>query len=143
MSKIRNINEIIVHCTATEFGVPVSDNDLYQWHVVERGFSDVGYHYVIHANGHISSYRSLLIPGAHCKGHNKHSIGIAYVGGLINGIPHDTRTIPQKESLNNLIESLCNRFPITKISGHNEYSNKSCPCFDAKTEYKHLIKSLL
>lgn len=142
MPKKRKINEIIIHCTATEFGFPVTKDDLYQWHVKERGFSEIGYHYVVHSNGHISFYRSLLKPGAHCKGHNKYSIGIAYVGGLINGMPCDTRTFPQKESLNYLIESLCNRFPITKITGHNEYSNKACPCFDANKEYEHLIKSL-
>lgn len=141
--KIRKINEIIIHCTATEYFLPVTKTDLFQWHVVERCFNDIGYHYVIDQNGIIIKCRPLNISGAHCKGHNKNSIGICYVGGLKDGISCDTRTIPQKETLNKLIEDLCNSFPITKISGHNMYSNKACPCFDAQTEYSHLIKKLL
>lgn len=139
----RKINEIIIHCTATEYYLPVTKTDLYRWHVVERHFSDIGYHYLIHQDGSLTTCRPLYLAGAHCKGHNQHSIGICYVGGLFSGTPYDTRSIRAKETLNKLIKDLCNSFPITKITGHNEYSNKSCPCFDAKKEYSHLIKSLL
>ena len=139
----RIITEIIIHCTATEYYRPVTYADLLNWHVRERRFHDVGYHYVIHQNGEIMPCRPIQFAGAHCKGHNKNSIGICYVGGLKDGFPTDTRSICQKETLHKLIKDLCNSFPITKITGHNEYSNKSCPCFDAKKEYSHLIRSLL
>lgn len=144
MGKIkRKINEIIVHCTDTEAFVPVSKKDLYQWHVVERNYKDIGYHYFIDIKGNIIVCRSIDKVGAHCKGHNKHSIGICYAGGRLNGNYYDTRTILQKDSLHQLIQGLCNTFPITKISGHRDYSRKSCPCFDASKEYSHLIKSIL
>lgn len=139
----RKINELIIHCTATDAFVPVTVNDLLKWHVTERGFSGIGYHYFIDIKGNIIRCRPIELVGAHCKGHNAHSIGICYAGGLLNGIPHDTRTIVQKESLHQLIQGLCITFPITKITGHNVYSNKSCPCFDASKEYSHLIKTLL
>ena len=139
----RIITEIIIHCTATEYCMPVTQKDLFKWHVVERGFKDIGYHFVIDQSGCIIICRPLGVPGAHCKDHNRHSIGICYVGGLKDGFPTDTRSICQKETMHKLIKDLCNSFPITKITGHNEYSNKSCPCFDAKKEYSHLIKSLL
>lgn len=140
---MRQINEIIIHCTATEWFYPVTKQHLYNWHVVERGFSDIGYHYLIDRAGVIDTLRPLSKVGAHCKGHNMHSIGICYVGGLKDGMSSDTRSDFQKEALHKLIQDLCNSFPITKITGHNEYSNKSCPCFDAKKEYSHLIKSSL
>lgn len=141
--KNRKINEIIVHCTDTDYMHDVSVADLRQWHVVERGFTDIGYHYFIDLLGRVHVCRPLYMVGAHCKGHNSNSIGICYAGGRVNGYFEDTRTIVQKESLNNLIRSLCNDYPITSIVGHNKYSRKSCPCFDAEKEYKHLIKNLL
>lgn len=144
MEKIkRKINEIIIHCTATEYFMPVKKTDVFKWHVVERGFKDIGYHFLIDQSGCIIKCRSLDVAGAHCKGHNKHSIGICYVGGLFDGMPYDTRTICQKETLHQLLKELCNSFPIIKITGHNDYSNKACPCFDASKEYSHLINKLL
>ena len=139
----RKINEIIIHCTATEYYLPVKKTHLFKWHVVERGFKDIGYHYVIDQCGNIIRCRPVAEVGAHCKGHNSKSIGICYVGGLKNDMPADTRTLEQKESLHQLIQGLCITFPIIKITGHDEYSNKSCPCFDAKKEYSHLIKTIL
>lgn len=137
----RKINELIIHCTATEYVIPVTVDDVRRWHI-ERGFDDIGYHYLIDRQGNIHVGRELSLPGAHCKGHNQHSVGICYVGGLKDGLPADTRSFPQKESLNNLIAKLCETYPITKISGHNQYSNKSCPCFPVD-EYKRHIKQLL
>lgn len=143
MKTKRKINEIIIHCTDTEFCDPVTLDDLRRWHVDERGFSGIGYHYFIDHRGVLHRCRPLELAGAHCKGYNRHSIGICYAGGRLDGNYRDTRSIIQKETLYKLIEDLCNSFPITKITGHNEYSNKVCPCFDAKKEYSHLIKSIL
>lgn len=139
----RKINEIIIHCTDTEYGTPVTTDDLRRWHVVERGFNDIGYHFFIDISGVLHSCRPISIVGAHCKNHNKNSIGVCYAGGRFRGKYEDTRTFRQKETLHKLIKDLCNSFPITKISGHNVYSNKSCPCFDALKEYSHLINKLL
>ena len=50
------------------------------WHT-SRGWSDVGYHFVIGTKGELWAGRSLEYQGAHTKGHNN-SIGVAYVGGL-------------------------------------------------------------
>jgi hypothetical protein len=53
----------------------------------------------------------------------------------------DTRTSMQKIALRNLIHALKICFPtIKKVSGHRDYDNKACPCFDAKTEYNGLVK---
>lgn len=141
----RVINEIIVHCTATPEGQDVIVNSIRQGHL-RRGFSDIGYHYVIYRDGSIHDGRNVNISGAHCTGHNQHSIGVCYVGGLENipNVPYeklppkDTRTAAQKASLLKLLKELKALYPKATIHGHYEYANKACPCFKPKEEYKDL-----
>jgi N-acetylmuramoyl-L-alanine amidase len=78
--------------------------------------------------------------GAHCTGHNAHSIGICYIGGRTADMKanKDTRTPAQKKALVELITALRRQFPNAKVFGHRDLANRLCPCFDAKEEYKHL-----
>lgn len=131
----RDINEIIVHCTATGEGSPVSVDKIRRWHKL-RGWRDIGYHFVIHLNGSISAGRHVDEVGAHVKGHNSNSIGVVYVGGLDDeGEPKDTRTPMQDTALVYLLKLLKHQYPEATIHGHNEFANKACPCFDVQKEY--------
>ena len=135
----RSINEIIVHCTASYEGQPLTVEAIRRMHIRERGWSDIGYHYVVYLDGSIHEGRNVNISGAHCTGHNTHSIGVVYVGGLLrNGKAADTRTPAQKAGLLKLLKELKRLYPKATIHGHREYANKACPCFDAKAEYKNL-----
>lgn len=135
----RVINEIIVHCTASKEGVPMTVDAIRKFHVNNRGWSDIGYHYVIYLDGTIHDGRDINVSGAHCTGHNTHSIGVVYVGGLDkNGKAKDTRTLEQKTALLKLLTALKRIYPKATIHGHREFANKACPCFDAKSEYKNL-----
>lgn len=135
----RAINEIIVHCTASYEGNAMTVEQIRRMHVRERGWSDIGYHYVVYLDGSIHNGRDVNIAGAHCTGHNSHSIGVVYVGGLAkNGKPADTRTAAQKAALLKLLRKLKQLYPKATIHGHREYANKACPCFDAKKEYQGL-----
>lgn len=131
---MRKIKEIIIHCTATPEDVPVSVETIKRWHTQERGFADIGYHFVIGLDGSVHLGRSVEIIGAHCQGHNSNSIGIAYVGGLdkTTKAPKDTRTPAQKKALVDLCTRLLERFNLTTsdIYPHCQFSNKACPCFD-------------
>ena len=132
---MRTINEIIVHCTATQEGRNFTVSQIRAWHL-HRGFSDIGYHFVVYLDGTVHEGRPLDRAGAHCKGHNAHSIGVCYVGGLdAGGKPKDTRTPAQKAAMRTLITQLKKQYPATTVHGHREFANKACPCFDAKTEY--------
>lgn len=132
---MRNINLIIVHCSATPEGRNVSVADIDRWHR-ERGFDGIGYHYVVYIDGSVHEGRPIDKVGAHCKGHNAHSIGICYVGGVdLNGKPKDTRTLAQKDALVNLLMRLKRRFPKAVIRGHRDFAAKACPSFDATKEY--------
>ncbi len=76
----RKVDEIILHCTATPEGEEFSNAQIKAAHLA-RGFSDIGYHFIIGLNGEVRRGRPTAIAGAHCTGHNTRSIGISYVGG--------------------------------------------------------------
>lgn len=138
-SNNRNIKEIIVHCSATPEGKDFTVSDIKRWHL-QRGFSDIGYHWVVYRDGTIVSGRPESISGAHCTGHNSISIGVCYIGGYASDgkTPKDTRTPAQKESLIKVLKTLKNKYPKASIHGHREFANKACPSFDAKKEYSYL-----
>lgn len=133
---MRPINEIIVHCTATPEGRPVSVAEINSWHRA-RDWSGIGYHRVIGLNGERWQGRPLGQIGAHCEGHNTGTIGVVYVGGVAKDgrTAKDTRTPAQKQALLAELIDLRDRFGIKKVSGHNEYAAKACPSFDASREY--------
>nr|WP_320039507.1 N-acetylmuramoyl-L-alanine amidase [uncultured Bacteroides sp.] len=149
---MREINLIVIHCTATRSDQPFTQANLERSHR-ERGFNGIGYHYYIRRDGSIKSTRPLDKVGAHAKGYNAHSIGICYEGGLnALGKPTDTRTEWQRHSLRVLLLTLLRDYPGCRIVGHRDLSPdldgdgvieshewlKACPCFDAGKEYSSL-----
>ena len=139
---MRNIDKIIVHCSATPEGRDVKIETIKNWHVKDNGWSDIGYHWVIDIHGKLHKGRDESISGAHAKGHNIRSIGVCYVGGVDSSMKaKDTRTDTQKETLRCLLIDLLQRYPKAEIIGHKDVSNKDCPSFDAKTEYSSINNS--
>ena len=136
---MRNINKIIIHCSATPEGKNFTVKQIDACHR-QRGFNGIGYHFVIYLDGSVHVGRALAKAGAHCKGYNAHSIGVCYIGGVATDgkTPKDTRTDAQKASLVKLITELRQQFPNASVHGHREFANKACPCFDARKEYKDL-----
>lgn len=154
--KPEQIDSIVIHCSATRSGQDVRAADIDKWHK-ERGFNEIGYHYVIDLDGSVEFGRALPKDGAHCNtsglsglSYNKHSIGICYVGGLdANGNPADTRTDAQKIAMQELVLRLMDKYPIVEVIGHRDASPdkngdgvisrnewiKQCPCFDVKSEF--------
>jgi N-acetylmuramoyl-L-alanine amidase len=137
---MREIDEIVLHCTATPYMREVHIDEVRRWHVQGRNWSDVGYHYLITLDGILEKGRELETVGAHVKGRNSTTIGVAYVGGLDpNGKPADTMTCEQDETFEHLVFALqlvlCR--PL-KLSGHNEHSSKACPGFDVKKKWPKL-----
>ena len=144
----RIITEIIVHCSATPEGRVYTVEQCRKDHKAQ-GWSDIGYHYFIDLEGKVYNGRDVDLVGAHCAagGHNQHSIGVCYVGGLENkpGVPYnklkakDTRTEKQKSALLSLLYDLKRIYPDARIYGHHDFEpHKDCPSFDAKEEYRRL-----
>lgn len=144
----RTITDIIVHCSATPEGRDVTVATIRAGHLA-RGFNDIGYHYVIGLDGTVHQGRDVAKIGAHCTGHNAHSIGVCYVGGVdADGkTPKDTRTEAQLEAMARLVKDLLRCYPGAKVAGHRDYSPdlngngtvepgewiKACPSFEVKS----------
>lgn len=138
---MRLINTAAVHCTATKEGLDYPVETIRSWHK-QRGFADIGYHFVVHLDGTISIGRPISKISAHVSGHNTGSVGIVYVGGLDrNGKPKDTRTPAQKAAIRKLLKELVEKYGIKVIKGHRDFPGvaKACPCFDAEPEYRDLV----
>ena len=148
----RVITDIVVHCTASRPNCDYTADDIRRMHR-RQGWADIGYHYVVRLDGKVEQGRDVDLVGAHVSGHNAHSIGVVYVGGLDkNGVAKDTRNDLQKSSLLSLLVDLRRLYPKARISGHRDFSPdkngdgiispcewiKQCPCFDAKTEYARI-----
>lgn len=135
LSTARPISEIIVHCTATPEGKRYTVADVRAWHK-QRGFSDVGYHYLIDLDGTILLGRPVGQVGAHVANHNTGTIGISYFGGVAadGKTAKDTRTPEQRASLEWLVDQLARKHNVKRITGHNQYANKACPSFDVQTD---------
>lgn len=137
---MRKITKIIVHCADTPEGRDDKAADIRRWHKA-RGFNDIGYHYVVDLDGTIEPGRDVTIAGAHATGHNADSIGVCYIGGADTYMKaKDTRTEEQKTALRLLLKYLVQKYPGATIYGHRDFANKSCPSFDAKTEYEDLCE---
>jgi len=125
---VRKIDKIILHCSASDNPKHDSIDVIRKWHL-ERGFSDVGYHFFINKNGTIQEGRKISAIGAHCQGHNATSIGICLHG--INKF-----SLAQEQALFNLVDVTLDVYNLTEknIFCHYQFnSNKTCPNFTIET----------
>ncbi|MDH4120468.1 MAG: N-acetylmuramoyl-L-alanine amidase [Deltaproteobacteria bacterium] len=148
---MRTMEEIILHCSATPNGQPFTAADIRRWHTDPpppapppngRGWSDIGYHYVIRLDGQVETGRPESTVGAHAQGHNQHSLGICLIGG---GGPEDPQTAQftpaQWQALEALVKDLMARYPGVRILGHRQVEpHKTCPNFDVPTWQAHGMK---
>lgn len=142
---MRRIDLIIIHCSATKVTQEFPVSSLEACHKA-RGYKCIGYHYYITKDGQLHQCRPEEMIGAHARHYNAHSIGICYEGGLdANGQKADTRTPAQKHALVALLRSLKYDYPDAEIIGHRDlpWVSKSCPCFDARSEYANLPPLIL
>lgn len=98
---------------------------------------------MIPTDGAIKCGQLEMLIGAHCKNHNSHSIGVAYVGGLTadGKTSCDTRMKAQKSALEQLLSELHKRYPKALIVGNSDLDPHKlcCPIFDVVSEYKKLL----
>ena len=127
----RPVDRVFLHCSASDR--PEHDNvaTMRNWHLA-RGWSDVGYHFVIRRSGEIETGRPIEKAGAHAAGHNIASVGVCVVGGKARaGRQPCNFTARQWASLAALVDTLKRDHPtIESVIGHNDVSSKTCPIFD-------------
>ena len=132
------VTEIILHCADTRpdwmAGRPPSEKvaEIRRWHVEQRGWRDIGYHWIVDRDGAVAPGRRETEIGAHVEGHNRGTIGICLLGGYGTSVddPFDKNfTAAQAAAVRRLISEIKGRTVIGKVSGHNEYAPKACPGF--------------
>jgi N-acetyl-anhydromuramyl-L-alanine amidase AmpD len=137
---MRQIRQIIVHCTATrpdwwdKKTINEQVKEVEKWHVVDRGWKAIGYHYLIGRNGEVVQGRPIEMIGSHARGQNKDSIGIALFGGFgsdADDLATEHFTPVQLAAAYDLIRKLKGQYNISneKVIGHNRISSKACPGF--------------
>jgi len=153
---MREIKSVILHCTATTLDKVLTVKEVRRWHVQGRGWSDIGYHFLIHQDGTIERGRHIDKVGAHTWGNNYGSVGVAYCGGVVKKsktvldkekgkdksrhTPKDTMTKEQEKAFRNLFSMLEVFFGELKLSGHNNHTNaKACPSFKMRDKFGDLI----
>lgn len=135
------VREIIIHCTATRpewwAGKTTAQKvaEIRRWHVQDRGWKDIGYHWLIDRDGKVAKGRPMTVVGAHVAGRNTGTIGISLFGGHGSAETDkfsDNFTPAQDAALRKLIAEIKTQTQIVRISGHNEYAAKACPGFTVK-----------
>lgn len=127
---MRTIKMIVIHCADTPASMDIGAKEIRGWHIKERGWKDIGYHYVIRRNGVVEKGRNIEVIGAHAYGYNVNSIGICMVGGK----PEANFTIEQWSALEKLVKGLKFTYKNAQILGHRDLNKgKTCPQFDVKS----------
>lgn len=136
-------NYIVVHTTATPEGKDFTRADIDRMHR-QRGFTGIGYHYLIRLDGTVEVGRPENTVGAHVAGHNHNSVSLSYVGGVdAKGRSKDTRTPAQTAAMIKLIRELLTRYPKAEVLGHRDFPGvaKDCPCFDTRKWWASVQKA--
>lgn len=132
---MRKINWLVIHTAATRPSMDIGVKEIRSWHK-QRGFNDIGYHYVIRRDGRVEKGRADARVGAHVRGYNRDSLGISLVGGVNERTlkPENNYTAAQWRSLETLLQKLSAKHPNANVRGHRDFPRvaKACPCFDAE-----------
>jgi len=129
----RSTDYLVIHASATPPTLDIGANEIRGWHKA-KGWSDIGYHFVIRRDGKVEIGRPENLVGSHVKGRNANTLGICMVGGTdARQRPQNNFTAEQWASLQTLLMRLTGKYPVAKILGHRDFPGvaKACPCFDA------------
>lgn len=129
----RSTDYIVLHCSATPPAADIGAPEIRQWHMA-KGWSDIGYHFVIRRNGEVEAGRPVGVIGSHVKGYNAVSVGVCLVGGVDSRQrPKNNFTAAQWSAAQRLLPELQSRYPGSMVIGHRDFPDvaKACPCFDA------------
>lgn len=134
------VTEVILHCADTRpdwmMGRPLVAKvaEIRRGHVEQRGWRDIGYHWVIDRDGAVAHGRRETEIGAHVESHNRGTLGICLLGGYGASASDPFAknfTEAQDAAAKHLIADIKARATILKVSGHNDYAAKACPGFRA------------
>lgn len=130
------LTHLMIHCSDTPEGMDVTREHIEHWHLVERGWSRVGYSDLIRIDGSVERLIAYddddVVEGWEisngAKGWNGHTRHICYAGGKGNV---DTRSAKQQTAMLEIILEHIKMVPGIKVIGHNQVNaHKYCPSFE-------------
>jgi N-acetyl-anhydromuramyl-L-alanine amidase AmpD len=102
------------------------------WHKA-KGWSDIGYHWLIRRDGTLEKGRDESVKGAHASGYNSTSIGVALAGGVNKKMEAESNfSQAQYETMFALKADFDARYKGAVHCGHNNISSKECPSLNIK-----------
>lgn len=118
-SKRKKTEIIILHHADAD---KCSIEDIHSWHL-QRGWSGVGYHFLIRKDGSVYRGRPEDAVGAHTTGNNINSIGICFEGKYMTQIMPEAQIKAGQE----LISYLKDKYKITNVKRHKDFMATDCP----------------
>ena len=119
----RTINGIVIHCSASPQGRGDDAEVIHRWHR-ERGWSGIGYHWVILEDGTRQAGRPEYWQGSHVRGRNADTVGVCLIGEA-------TFQDAQMAALGDTVRELLTRYPDATVYGHCDLDPaKTCPNFN-------------
>lgn len=116
------VKQVVVHHTTGQYRDHSTVQAIQRFHQVDRGWADVGYNFLVAPNGKIYEGRGWDVQGAHARGHNSTSVGVAYIGDGRLPVPDAAF-----EAISFLIDEAKKRFGNVKVVGHNAVGSTVCP----------------
>lgn len=109
-----------------------------RYHMQNRGWADIGYHYLIDPAGRIWEGRDLRWQGAHAgnRSLNRGNIGVCVLGNFIGGRAGQAPSHQQVQSLKALLQYLCRKYGIRQdhIYTHRELQGVVTACPGARLQ---------
>ena len=135
---------LVIHCSDTPPDYTVDKGVLEKWHIVGRGWDRLGYSDLLHRNGDIENltpYDNDHIVQSHevtwgVAGINAVSRHVCLEGGWSDTnksgvyLFEEIFTDAQFTSLIGYVKQFLKHQPQAKVSGHNIFSEKTCPNFN-------------
>ena len=120
---------VLIHHTAIEDSDHAETDNIRRYHIDQRGWQDIGYHYLVEKfenDYQVIVGRPLNLQGAHSSGYNKKAIGVALMGDF-------THRIPSNEMLHVVIRRVIRPMlvtfgiPVENVLGHRDVRKTQCP----------------
>ena len=116
------VSKLVLHHTTGTYNGPATVRAIQRFHQETRNWADIGYNFLIGSDGKVYEGRGWDRTGAHARGHNSNSIGIAYIGDGRLPVPKAA-----KKAILALRKEAVERLPIEEVVGHRDVGSTVCP----------------
>lgn len=92
---------------------------------VQRGWADIGYHYIVDPSGRVWEGRSTAFQGAHVEDNNENNLGVMVLGNFDVHAPTQAATVALERFVASRMQAY--RVPLSRVYTHKEIRSTACP----------------